>query len=464
MTKDEVYNIIAQASVFHGNLGLFVGAGFSKAVFKTGDVFSALSSKPLSWIELLKKICEQNDVDWTKNEADAFKCKSCPEIASIICKEIERKNGTSYQEVVADVKKQICGITSWYPDEKQREFCAPLLKKLNPKWIITTNYDRIIEGLLPDCVESLSPNDAFGGHFGLIPVYHMHGINTSPESLVITNEDYVQLFRPNSYRQQRLPFALMESVTLSIGYGIGDQNVITAMDWTRSVYQEISNKVCENRFVQLAYCTTPRKDPYEQDGVIILETNDVLATLKEINDKVEDFEKNSIEYKRSVANFMNAYMNASDDFVEKFMCNPEDRNPFFISINNAAKYLTSVACSFILKVAKKCWEKTARDGAFEEYRFLTDVLTDCFIKIKKENIHPALFEVLASELRKLAYYIDIENVSDFNCYRGKSVRAKRLWDSVKMNIPKDSLQDLISYAQQNQGNYPSMLNILSFLI
>lgn len=40
----------------------------------------------------------------------------------------------------------------------------------------------------------------------MIPIYHIHGVCNIPDSIVITNEDYAYMFRPNDYRQARLPF------------------------------------------------------------------------------------------------------------------------------------------------------------------------------------------------------------------------------------------------------------------
>ncbi len=50
----------------------------------------------------------------------------------------------------------------------------------------------------------------------------MHGIRTSPNSIIISQEDYISLFRPNQYRQQKLSLSIKESTTLIIGYGLGD--------------------------------------------------------------------------------------------------------------------------------------------------------------------------------------------------------------------------------------------------
>ena len=88
MQKDEIFNQIANATVINGNLGLFIGAGFSKAVFddETKElVHSDISAQPLSWLQLLKKTCDDLSINF---DSINTKCKSYPEIAS----EIRKKN------------------------------------------------------------------------------------------------------------------------------------------------------------------------------------------------------------------------------------------------------------------------------------------------------------------------------------------------------------------------------------
>lgn len=58
MTKKEVYKLIAE-SANYGNLGLFIGAGFSIAVSEISYNFD-----PLSWAELLERICIDNGILW----------------------------------------------------------------------------------------------------------------------------------------------------------------------------------------------------------------------------------------------------------------------------------------------------------------------------------------------------------------------------------------------------------------
>ena len=202
MTNDEVYKLIAQSAIY-GNLGLFIGAGFSLAVNEIHK-----NCEPLSWPKLLESICKENGILWEskKDESGEIIEKSeiakdflsCPEIASNICELISSKNSISKEEAVARFKNQACNTTAWYSSIEQRCQYSDLLRNLLPNWIVTTNYDLILETLLPEEAVSLSPKDKFIYPKGKIPIYHLHGIRTKPETIVITKEDYIALSRPHN--------------------------------------------------------------------------------------------------------------------------------------------------------------------------------------------------------------------------------------------------------------------------
>ena len=461
LTKEEVFNQIAYASVMEGRLGLFIGAGFSMAVFddETPDlVKSNISSKPLSWTALLEKVCTNLGVQFDQIKKEGV---SCPEIASDICKKIAEKDGITQGEAQAKLKNTICKLVSWYPNKDQRNVFAKEIKNLNPSWIVTTNYDLVIEGLLPDKAKSIRPYEIISCSREQTPVYHMHGIKTDPNSIVITNEDYIKLFRPDEYRQHRLPFLFMESTTLAIGYGVGDTNVLTALDWKENVYQE-KGMSTRGQFIQLAYTDHPKETPYEINGIIVIETNSILNSLREINEYVDKKNKEKNAYDLIVENIVKYYESLDQDKIDEFIDNDEKKNPFVLSINNAPNRVSSLGCTLLSRVLDRCWQRCSRDGAFDEYAKLLHVLLYCMKNIQFENLSPALFELIASALGSLAYYVDIDDVSNINSYWGKSRPAKLLWDAEKDNIPSNYIDELKNYA--NGRTWPSdhLSKILDF--
>jgi len=108
----------------------------------------------------------------------------------------------------------------------------------------------------------------------LIPVYHIHGIRTNPKSLVVTQEDYIRLFRPNEYRQSKLSLTLKESTTVFIGYGLGDINVLSAVDWAKNVFRGETNNYPPDIIQVVVLEGTPRKEVYpDNNGTLIFEVN-----------------------------------------------------------------------------------------------------------------------------------------------------------------------------------------------
>lgn len=460
LTKKNIFRKIAKASVKVGNLGLFVGSGFSKAVFddETPElIHSNISTHPLSWVELLKELCDIVEIPWDTIKVD---CKSCPEIASEICKLAAEKNSADFDDITAALKGSICDLVSWYPNKDQRDVFGQELKLLNPNWIITTNYDLVIEGLLPDLAKAIKPNELLICPKDQIPIYHMHGIKTDPESIIITNEDYIKMFRPDEYRQQRLPFLLMESTTLAIGYGVGDANVLTALDWTQNVYKN-NNNIRSGNFIQLVRSSSP-KEPYKVNGIIVIETDSILNTLKEINQYVKKEIEDKEAYDKSVQAFINYYEKINDTGIDEFIDDDTKKAPFVQSINNAFDKVSSLGCSFLSRVLNRCWQRCSPDGAFEEYASMLNVLLYCIKNIEFPNLSPALFELTASTLNSLSYYINISNLNRYDSYKGKSKPAKELWDKEKKNLPPKYIEELKNYANLRMWSATDLISILNF--
>jgi len=461
LTKEEVFNQIAYASVMEGRLGLFIGAGFSMAVFddETPDLAgSYISSKPLSWTALLKKVCSILNVQYDQIKKEGV---SCPEIASEICKKIAEKDEITQDKAQAKLKETICKLVSWYPNGSQRDIFAREIKNLNPDWIVTTNYDLVIEGLLPDKAKPIRPYEIISCSREQTPVYHMHGIKTDPNSIVITNEDYIKLFRPDEYRQHRLPFLFMESTTLAIGYGVGDTNVLTALDWKENVYQE-KDMSSRGQFIQLAYTDHPKETPYEINGIIVIETNSILNSLREINRYVNQKIDEKNKYNLIVENVVKYYESLDQAKIDELINDDGIKAPFVKSINNAPNKVSSLGCTLLSRVLNRCWQRCSRDGAFDEYAKLLNVLLYCMKNIQFENLSPALFELIASALSSLAYYVDIDDVNNPSSYRGKSVPAKQLWDAEKYNIPLNYINELKNYADGRTWPSDHISKILDF--
>ena len=237
------------------------GRDFPKAVLNTKHTVA------LSWGELLEKACQKMEVDYASIGKDGV---DYPHIASSIVNSYALANGTDFQTASAKLKQEAAGLTAWYPDKARRDTFSTYLKQVKPAWIMTTNYDMILESLLTGRSISLGPNDQLSSPAGTIPIFHLHGVRSNPSDIIITRKDYVTLSRPTEYRQIKLALTVRESTTLILGYGMGDVNVLTALDWSRNVYKSESSSY-PNEVIQIVYCKSPKTNPFRDHNSIVIQ-------------------------------------------------------------------------------------------------------------------------------------------------------------------------------------------------
>ncbi|MCY8930465.1 hypothetical protein ABE202_17755 [Bacillus subtilis] len=94
----------------YGNLGMFIGAGFSKAVIS--DDFPPA----LGWLELIKEASKKFEIEFP-NDKELIGI-SLPELATFVCKKLAIKQSIDYVEAKRLFKKEICNLSNWLPSEK----------------------------------------------------------------------------------------------------------------------------------------------------------------------------------------------------------------------------------------------------------------------------------------------------------------------------------------------------------
>ncbi|WP_313515616.1 SIR2 family protein [Sphingobacterium sp.] len=423
--RNEVFEYIADSSNY-GNLGLFIGAGMSKAIMNDD-----WDSPALSWGELLD-ICQKKlDIPDSHINRDG---NSFSNIASQLAKEYSKIHSLDYYSSLSNLKQIIADTTCWYPDPNQRLFYEPILLGINPSWIITTNYDLIIENILNGKCVTLGPDDQLISRKDLIPVYHLHGLRSIPESIVISEEDYISLFRPNQYRQQKLPLLLKESTTLFIGYGLGDFNVLTALDWVQNVYSK-NNYNFPNKYIQLLFVENPRENAYlAHNGVIVLEFNNLAAILDEIANFVKEEKKKYLEQQIELTTLNEWFSEIDDKSISNFIDDKDLRLTILEIVMEADHGLVSGFYEFFQRVMDECWLRTRPNGAFNKYSDLLDVLIDILVKMQYSTIPPALFQTIAHNMERVAYYVENKI--------GKSYDAFGLWNKRCTEIPSQTLSEL----------------------
>ncbi len=436
LTRENVLEILFN-SFNYGNLGLFIGAGFSKAVIN--DSFNTA----LSWGELIETACKEIGVCEPQDEIVIG--MSFPEISTKICDTISNEKHVPYEDAKTMFKKTLCNLTNWLPDEENTSIFSELLKQINPSWIITTNYDLVIERLLTGKCVTLGPNDYLTTPRGVIPIYHLHGIRLDPDSIIINQEDYVQLFRPNEYRQIKLALTIKESTTLVLGYGLGDVNVLSAVDWSKNIFKE-SNEY-PHEIIQAIRTENPSNEPYkDKNGNIIIEIKEIEDFLQEF---VEFLDIRNKEYDKRLERLYEIIGDLTDNRAEQvniFINNQDKRLSLLALLSEFELHMVSPYIDFISACIDKTWEDSSKDGNFNAYDQYLKILLDIVINYKYNKMPPALFEFVAYSLDKVFRYI---GDSEKHLYYGDSWDATRTWHNNKKYIPDKMIKELYHYSKQN---------------
>ncbi len=428
-------------SASYGNLGLFIGAGFSKAVLNADDKIA------LSWGELLKKAAKKMRVDY-KSIANAG--ASYPEIASAICTTHSARTGETFEASSRQLKSEIARLTPWYPSPEQRSEYSEYLAAFSPSWVITTNYDLVIEALLTGRSISLGPDDPLSAPKGFVPVFHLHGVRTRPNEIIISQEDYITLFRPSEYRQIKLALTIKESTTLFLGYGLGDVNVLTALDWSRHVFKSGHGEYPSD-VVQVVYDRKPRNSPYkDRNDIVIVETADLSVFFEEFADARAVREKIEGKKRRTVRNLAMELSSAESSMISRFIDDTAYRAKVLNRVAKFSIYVVADFISFLDKCVAETWRRSNPRGAFGGYNENLNIILDTLTAFDLDRFPPALFQTAAQSLQRVARFVGGD--------LGQSYSAKRTWEKRKGELSTKTVSELSNVAKQyGYGELRSLL-------
>ena len=422
--RDDLYKAICNASLLD-NLGLFIGSGFTKSVIE------ASNGSAYNWAELLEKCCEEMDVD----KGILKNAGSYPQIATMICKQHSINTEKSYTKSVTLLKETIASITDVTPNKIIRENYSTFFNALNINWIATTNYDMLLEDILCGKSLTISPKSCFINVHNMVPIYHIHGVRNEPESIVITNEDYTYLFRPNDYRQARLPFLMKESLVVMIGYGLGDINVATAVDWSNNVFTN-ENKNYSFPIVQLLWKKDPKDKPYEDEsGIIIYEISDIFDFFKDLHNYYNEYKTEYDNLIEKVNCYIKDFNESSPETIQKYIKNTYNYRMeivnFIGSLSQEFGYVYISYISFMRDVIKKLNQDAEPYGAFKAYDDKLIIILDIICTVPVEKMPISFLKFIAESFDSVAYYIGHSP--------GQSFSAYNTWNTRKGEIPNEFL-------------------------
>lgn len=312
-TRKELIAKIAEEA-FCENLGLFVGTGFSMA----------MDERTCDFKGLVASIYEDN---YESNFEDALKKKylgmSYPQIVEDIEK---KKSGTIGKKrirkriesiVVKKCSINLDEIIEGGENKKRKEemdLVKGALNEIKPQWVITTNYDLVLEQLI-DNYETIGPNNPFSMHRRTIPIFHLHGHVNNPENIVISEKDYVKLLNPIEYRQIKLSSILAESSVIFLGYSLNDVNVRSALEQAKlySLSSCDSEKGNPKLRVLFYYDKTAEDD---KDDVIKQEEDLFILKARDVKKFLTDIKNEFLEYKKSFEQLIKEILNSTPGKID----------------------------------------------------------------------------------------------------------------------------------------------------
>lgn len=208
----------------------FVGSGISKNV-----------GMPL-WLELFKKAKDKISDEYKPYFDLEYESKNIDKIIEMV------KRVHPLIQDDKDLKKEIIApeIKKTIPNEILLNSIIPDILKLDAEYIITTNYDDLLEKtslLLCSGYEESRDISSFQGFESLDEtqyIFHIHGTIKNYDSMVVTNEDYNNLY--DSEEKKRILSGLINKHSmLFLGFSMDD-----------TYFSDEFGKICESN---KGYCT-----------------------------------------------------------------------------------------------------------------------------------------------------------------------------------------------------------------
>lgn len=452
--KENLFKQICNASKL-GRLGFFIGAGFSKSVLKDNNKYKAYS-----WNELLEKCCTELEIE--VNTLNTF--VSNPEYASAICRKYAKDNEVSYNDAVRIFKEKICQITNTYAESSRRNEFKGWFNKILPSWIVTTNYDTLIENILGARALSISRNNCFFSIKDMIPVIHLHGICSRPDDIIITNEDYVKVNRPGDYWQQRLPFLLKESCIVMIGYGLGDTNVLTALDWAKNVYTNVNGFEYDLPMIQIVYKEDNlKKEPYSAaNNITIIETDDLENFFRELYNFIDNYEAEYSEKSGVVKKYIEHIGLEREKYVSKFIDKNDDfRKKMLEFLNNLEYefgYFYNSFQPFIGSVLLSLNEASKEKNNFEAHNIKLCIILDIFSIVQLKKLPIPLRGLLVYELNKT---VDNFDVFGIRIERKSYVATDSCQEQdYRYELPEEVIDELWLFYKSNTNEFSNLKPLL----
>lgn len=217
-----------------GSPFLFVGSGFSRRYTACPD-----------WAGLLSEFASRTSHPYDYYRASAQ--GDLPTVASRIAEVFHDVwwSDSAYEDSRARWSSSVTGMSSALKIEIASHVLAQsdalpskgsladeltLFRSVVVDGVITTNFDNVLERLLPDLRVFVGQDQMlFSNPQGIGELYKIHGTCDAPDTLVLTAEDYERFEDRNSYLAAKLLAIFVEHPVIFLGYSLQDRNVLSVL-------------------------------------------------------------------------------------------------------------------------------------------------------------------------------------------------------------------------------------------
>jgi len=258
---------------------------------------------------------------------------------------------------------------------------------------------------------------------------------------------------PAQNRQIKLALTIKESITCLLGYGLGDVNVLTALDWSTNVYEKEQGDY-PHEVIQVVRTENPVPAPYRsKDGIVIVEVAEISEFCDEYIVAATELEKNRKVQQKALAHVAKLFAESEPETVNHFIDDDLWRRSALRVLAKFSVELVGEFESFLGACVKEIRHRSGKDGAFHQYAIHLDITLDILTSFPYKLFPPALFPIAADNLNTLSYYIGTK--------KGDSWAAYNTWNARKSELQKEVITELLSIARQN--NYSNLTDLLKSL-
>lgn len=163
--------------------------------------------------------------------------------------------------------------------------------------IITTNYDDFLESHLQFPVY-IGQNDLFNVSttYKLGEIYKIHGCLSKPNSIILNEEDYINIYERYQYLSAKLLTFFIEHPIIFIGYSISDKNIKDILvDINKCLNNQTKEKIA-NRLIFIERTDDVNKQtivPFQEQAsglmfhkIVLKDFNILYKAILEVNDSI----------------------------------------------------------------------------------------------------------------------------------------------------------------------------------